>query len=149
MRTLTLAALAALTASFAAAPAFASSYGHNHGHSHGHGSHARSYGHGHVASYNSYKPTYRAPTYHAPTYHAPVYQAPVYYAPKYEAPKPTTSYETKPAYVYQKVAGYCTEKVVKNAYGHSHRTTVECKAGEIKKAEAPVEAAPEPVEPPK
>ena len=134
MRTLTLAALAALTATFAAAPAFASGYGHsNHGHS--------SYGHGHVTSYNHYRPSYQAQTYHAPAYHAPKYVAPVYHAPQ-----PTTTYETKPAYVYQKVSGYCTEKVVKYGYGHAQRTTVECKAGEVKKAEH-VEKAPAPEQP--
>ena len=53
----------------------------------------------------------------------------------------------KPAYVYQKVPGYCVEKVVTYGHGHSQRHAVECKAGEIKKAEAPVELAP--VEPPK
>ena len=145
MRTLTLTALAALTATFAttliAAPAFASSYGHGQssGHvSHGHASHGHSsYGHGHVRSYS----------YHAPVYHAPVYHAPAYVAPAYHAPKPTTSYETKPAYVYQKVHGYCVEKVVTDGHGHSQRHAVECKAGEIKKAEAPIEPAP--VEPPK
>ena len=139
---LTLAALATLTATFAAAPAFASSYGsNNHGHSHGHTSHARSYGHGHVTSYNHHRPSYQAQAYHAPAYHAPTYVAPVYHAPK-----PTTTYETKPAYVYQKVSGTCTDKVVKYGYGHAQRTTVECKAGEVKKAEH-VEKAPAPEQP--
>ena len=86
-------------------------------------------------------------SYHPPTYHAPSYHAPTYSAPIYHAPQPTTTYETKPAYVYQKVPGYCTDKVVQYGYGHAQRHTVECKAGEVKKAEVPVEVAP--VEPPK
>ena len=131
MRTITLAALATLTATLVSAPAFAQGYGHS---SHGHG---HSYGHRHVYSYNHYRPTYQAPTYHAPKYVAPVYVA----------PKPTTSYETRPAYVYQKVAGYCTDVVKSDGY-NKVRKTVECKAGHAPK---PVEKAPEPKaeEPPK
>ena len=74
----------------------------------------------------------------------------------YTAPAPTVSYETRPAYVYQKVAGYCTEKVTTYGYGHTARTTVDCKAGEapapalVEKAPEPAPApAPAPVEPPK
>jgi len=139
MRTLTLAALATLTATFAAAPAFAHGYGHrSHGHSsYGHSSYGHSsYGHRHVSSYgyNSYQPTY----------HAPRYVAPAYVAPVYVAPKPT--YETRPAYVYQKVQGHCTDAVVKHGY-HTSRRTVECKAGPAPApaaAPAPVEQAPAP-----
>ena len=102
-----------------------------HGHS--------SYGHPTYA-YNSYQPSYHAPVYSAPVYHAPAYVAPVYVAP-------TTTYETRPAYVYQKVAGYCTEKVISYGYGHDKRHTVECKAGE---KPVVIEKAPEvPAEPPK
>jgi hypothetical protein len=134
MRTLALAALATLAATVVSAPAFATSYGSSHGHSSY--AHAPSYGHRHVYSYNHYRPTY----------HAPSYTAPTYYAPKYEAPK--TSYETRPAYVYQKVAGYCTD-VVKSHGHNSYRKTVECKAGEAPKTEK-FEKAPEvPAEPPK
>ena len=117
---------------------FASEYGYGHGKSYGHASYTRSYGHGHVTSYNHYRPAYHAPAYHAPTYSAPTYHA----------PKPTTTYETKPAYVYQKVSGYCTDKVVSYGYGHAQRQTVECKAGEAKKV-AHVEKAPAPEEAPK
>ena len=135
MRTLTIAALAGLTATFAAAPAFAADYGYGYGHktSYGHSSYTRPHGYDHVTSYNHYRPTYHAPTYSAPVYHAP---------------KPTTTYETKPTYVYQKVSGYCTDKVVSYGYGHAQRQTVECKAGEVKKV-AHVEKAPAPEEPPK
>ena len=149
MRTLTIAAFAALTATFAAAPAFASDYGYaNHGHSnHGHSSYGHaSYGHGqghrYASSYGTHA-TYAAPSYQASSYHAPAYHAPVYVAPQ-----PKTAYETRPAYVYQKVAGYCTDVV--KSYGHNtYRKTVECKAGEAPAA-APVAPAPEvPAEPPK
>ena len=138
MRRILLAALAA-AASFAAAPAFAADHGHS---SYGHTSY-KSYGHGHrhVTSYNHYRPSYHAPTYHAPTYHAPTYSAPTY-----EAPKPKVSYETRPAYVYQKVAGYCTD-VVKSYGYNSYRKQVECKAGDAPKAEHKVE--PKSEEPPK
>ena len=146
MGKITLAALAsfATLATFTAAPAFATGYGNSYGHS-GYSS----YGHGHSYGHKSYsyQPSYRAPTYHAPTYHAPTYYAPTYHAPKYEAPKPTTSYETRPAYVYQKVAGYCTD-VVKSYGYNAYRKTVECKAGDAPKAEhKPVE--PKTEEPPK
>ena len=126
MRRTLLAALAA-AASFAAAPAFAQGYGHS---SHGHNRYGHS-SHGHVTSYNHYRPSY-----HAPTYHAPTYSAPTYHAPTYEAPK--VSYETRPAYVYQKVAGYCTD-VVKSYGYNSYRKQVECKAGDAPKAEHKVE----------
>ena len=148
MRTLTLAAGLASALAFSAAPAFAQGYGHSsHGHSsHGHRHAHVSYGHGH-----SHHSTYRAPSYGhshyvAPTYYAPTYVAPVYHAPKVVYVAPTTTYETKPAYVLQKVAGYCKEKVTSYGYGHSSRQTVECKAGE---AEKQVEIVPVPVEPPK
>ena len=142
MRKITLAALASLAtlATFTAAPAFATGYGNSYGHS-GYSS----YGHGHSYGHKSY--SYHAPSYHAPSYSAPSYHAPVYHAPTYEAPKPTTSYETRPAYVYQKVSGYCTD-VVKSYGYNSTRKTVECKAGEAPKAEhKPVE--PKTEEPPK
>ena len=134
MRKITIAALAA-AATFAAAPAFAQGYGHSHGHHHHHG-----HFHGHVQSYH----------HHTPTYHAPAYVAPVYVAPKvaYVAPQPTTSYETRPAYVYQKVAGYCTD-VVKSYGYNTHRKTVECKAGEAPKVEVAPEVPVAPIEPPK
>jgi hypothetical protein len=162
MRTLKISAIAAiatLTATLASAPAFATSYGHSsssYGHaSYSHRGQASSYGYGHSSGHGyrqaytapSYKPTYYAPTYSAPTYSAPSYHAPTYHAPKYEAPKPTTSYETRPAYVYQKVAGYCTD-VVKSYGYNTTRKTVECKAGDTPKIEAPIEKAPEaPAEP--
>jgi hypothetical protein len=137
MRKITIAAIATFAATLASAPAFATSYGHN---SHGYSSHGHSHGHRQAYSYNSYKPSY-----HAPVYHAPAYVAPTYYAPRYVAP--VTTYETRPAYVYQKVAGYCTEKVTSYGYGHNQRRTVDCKAGEQPKV---IEKAPEvPAEPPK
>jgi hypothetical protein len=140
MRKITIAAIATLAATLASAPAFATSHGHN---SHGYSSHGHSHGHRHVQTYNHHRPAYHAPVYHAPRYVAPVYHAPVVYV----APKATTTYETRPAYVYQKVSGYCTEKVTSYGYGHNQRRTVECKAGEQPKV---IEKAPEaPVEPPK
>ena len=148
MHKITLAAFATVAATLASAPAFAMNHGNSYGHghsSHGHASHA----HRHVSTHghNTYKPSYHAPVYHAPKYVAPAYVAPTYYAPKYEAPKVTTSYETRPAYVYQKVAGTCTDVVKSNGY-NSVRKTVDCKAGDVPKAEhAPkVEV---PAEPPK
>ena len=162
MRTLTLTALASALA-LSAAPAFAQGYGHSshsshahasysHGHSQSHGHTSYSYSpstsHGHVASH-AY--AYKAPTYHAPAYHAPAYVAPVYHAPKvvYVAPTPTTTYETKPAYVLQKVAGHCKEKVTTYGYGHTSRQTVECKANEVEKQIEVVPTPIEPIEPPK
>ena len=134
---------------FLATPASAgySSHGHGHGHSY----------HGHVQHYShhSYQPThsYHAHSYHQPTYsyghtYQPTYQ-PHYAKPVYVEPKVT--YEKRPAYVYQKVAGYCTDVV--KTYGYQqHRKTVECKAGEYQKPEhkkeelAPAPASEAPVE---
>ena len=139
MRKITIAPIATLTATLVSAPAFATGYGN------GYGSYGHSHSHGHSYGYNSYTPTYHAPSYHAPAYVAPAYHAPQYVAPVYVAP--TTTYETRPAYVYQKVAGYCTEKVISYGYGHDKRHTVECKAGE---KPVVIEKAPEvPAEPPK
>ena len=131
MRKFTLAALAAI-ATFASAPAFATGYGNSYGYGHGHSTYSHSY------SSNHYQPSYYQPSYHAPSYHAPSYHAPTYHAPTYVAPAPTTSYETRPAYVYQKVAGYCTD-VVKSYGYNSYRKQVECKAGDAPKAEHKVE----------
>ena len=144
MRKITIAAISA-AATLISAPAFATSYTNSYGH--GHSSHS-SYGHSHGHSsygHSSYGHTSYKPAYHAPVYHAPAYVAPTYHAPVYVAPQPTTSYETRPAYVYQKVAGYCTD-VVKSTGYNTHRKTVECKAGEAPKVEQAPEA---PVEPPK
>ena len=132
-----------------ATPASAGEYGHGHGHSYGH-SHVR-YAHVQHHSHHYHKPTYSHGYVHQPVYYKPHYVKPVHV-------EPTTSYEKRPAYVYQKVAGYCVDVV--KTYGYQqHRKTVECKAGEYKKAEAPEqpapapeqapEQAPAPVEPPK
>ena len=123
-------AIATVAAALAvlASPVSAGQYGHGHGHGYGHSHH-------HHSSYHH--------SYHRPSYHSHhVYQQPHYVKP-YVHVAPTTTYEKRPAYVLQKVPGYCTDVV--KSYGYSqHRKTVECKAGEYKKAEVPVEKAPEP-----
>ena len=128
--------LAAITGALAilATPASAQ----QHGHGHGHGSYRHVSHHSH---HGYHKPVHYVHHTHKPTYHAPHYVKPVYVETK-------TTYEKRPAYVYQKVAGYCTDVV--KSYGHNqHRKTVECKAGEYQKPEAKValvEPAPAPVE---
>ena len=128
--------LAAITGALAilATPASAQ----QHGHGHGHGSYRHVSHHSH---HGYHKPVHYAHHTHKPTYHAPHYVKPVYVETK-------TTYEKRPAYVYQKVAGYCTDVV--KSYGYNqHRKTVECKAGEYQKPEAKValvEPAPAPVE---
>ena len=128
--------LAAITGALAilATPASAQQHGHSHGHA--------SYRHvSHHSHHGYHKPVHYAHHTHKPTYHAPHYVKPVYVETK-------TTYEKRPAYVYQKVAGYCTDVV--KSYGYNqHRKTVECKAGEYQKPEAKValvEPAPAPVE---
>ena len=140
--------LAALTGALAilATPASAGqhhSYGHGHGHSsHSHSSYRHVSHHSHHSHHAYHKPVHYGHHAHAPTYHAPHYVKPVVYV------APTVSYEKRSAYVYQKVAGYCTDVV--KSYGYNqHRKTVECKAGEYQKPEAKVahvEPAPAPVE---
>ena len=153
MNKLILAALAGALA-LLATPASAQHHGHR-SHGHGHSSHGHS-SHGHVShhSHHSYqKPVHHA--YHKPahsSHHTPSYQQPVhhtYHKPHYVKPayvETTTSYEKRPAYVYQKVAGYCLDAVKTHGY-NQHRKTVECKAGEYQKPEpkvAHVEPAPAP-----
>ena len=139
-----------------ATPASAGSHGHSYGHGHGHSSYAHVQHHSHHNSYASHQPTYsdghhNSHSYHTPTYsHGHVYQ-PSYHQPSYVAHyakpvyvEPTTTYVKRPAYVYQKVSGYCTD-VVKTYGDHEHRKTVECKAGEYQKPEVKhVEPAPAP-----
>lgn len=137
----TIAGALAILATPASAGGYSKSYGH--GHSHGHVRYAHVQHHSHH-------------TYHKPTHsYGYVHHQPVHYKPHYVKPvyvETKTSYEKRPAYVYQKVAGYCVDVVKTHGY-QQHRKTVECKAGEYKKAEAPVEQAPAPeqapVEPPK
>ena len=121
-----------------ATPASAQHYGHGHGYKH--------YAHVQHHSHHSYGHSYHKPTYthgyvhHQPSYHTPHYAKPVYV-------QPTVSYEKRPAYVYQKVAGYCVDVV--KSYGYNqHRKTVECKAGEYQKPEHKTEQpAPAPEQP--
>ena len=120
-----------------ATPASAQHYGHNHGY--------RSHGHHAYVQHHSY---------HAHSYHKPTYSYGHTYQPHYAKPvyvEPKVTYEKRPAYVYQKVAGYCTDVV--KTYGYQqHRKTVECKAGEYQKPEhkkeepAPAPAPEAPVE---
>lgn len=126
-----------------ATPASAQHHSHGHGHGHGH-----SYGHRvHVQHYSHGHHSYHKPLYHQSSYHKPSYQV-SHYAPKQVYVQPTTTYEKRPAYVYQKVAGYCVDAV--KSYGYNaHRKTVECKAGEYQKPEpkiAQVEPVPAPVQ---
>ena len=132
MNKLILAAAAALA--LLATPAAAGGYSHgsSYGHSsYGHSSH--SYGH-------------RTHSYHQPVHHTyqPRYQA-HYVKPVHIEPKVT--YVKRPAYVHQKVAGYCLDVV--KSYGYNqHRKTVECKAGEYQKPEHKTEQpAPAPEQP--
>ena len=119
MRTI-LTAFAALGGALAvsAAPALAQGHSHHHRSHHHHGHH-------HHHHHHSYQPTYVAPT-----YYKPAYVAPTYYAPKvvYAAPAPVATIEKTPAYVYAKVAGHCTEKVIKYGYGHTTRHSLGCMA---------------------
>ena len=133
-------ALASIAGALAilATPASAGDYSHGHGRSYGH-----SYGHvryahvQHHSHHSYYKPAHS----YGHVYHQPVHYKLHYVKPVYVETK--TAYEQRPAYVYQKVAGYCVDVV--KTYGYQqHRKTVECKAGEYKKAEATVEQAPEP-----
>ena len=123
---------------FLATPASAQHYGHRHGHSH----------HAYVQHHSYHAHSYHKPTYSYGHTYQPTYQ-PHYAKPVYVEPKVT--YEKRPAYVYQKVAGYCTDVV--KTYGYQqHRKTVECKAGEYQKPEhkkeelAPAPASEAPVE---
>ena len=132
--------LAALTGALALLATPASAQHHGHGHSsHGHGYSS----HGHVSHHSQH--SYHQPVHHS--YHQPVHHT--YHKPHYVKPayvETTTSYEKRPAYVYQKVAGYCLDAVKTHGY-NQHRKTVECKAGEYQKpAEkvAHVEPAPAP-----
>ena len=139
----TIAGALAILATPASAGGYSNSYGHGHGHSYGHARYAHVQHHSH---HSYYKPTHSYGYVHQPVHH---------YKPHYVKPayvETTTSYEKRPAYVYQKVSGYCTD-VVKTTGYQQHRKTVECKAGDYKKAEAPEQLAPAPeqapVEPPK
>ena len=119
-----------------ATPASAGDYSHGHGHSYGHVRYAHVQHHSH---HSHYKPTHS----YGYVHHQPVH---VHYKPHYVKPvyvETKTSYEKRPAYVYQKVSGYCVDVVNTTGY-QQHRKTVECKAGDYKKAEAPVEQAPAP-----
>ena len=125
-------AIATVAAALAllASPVSAGQYGHGHGYGHSH--------HHHSSHHHSY---------HRPSYHSHhAYQQPHYVKP-YVHVAPTTTYEKRQAYVYQKVPGYCTDVV--KSYGYNqHRKTVECKAGEYQKPEAKiahVEPAPVPM----
>ena len=132
MNKLILAALAGALA-LLATPASAQHHGHR-SHGHGHRSHGHS-SHGHVSHHSQH--SYHKPVHH--TYHKPHYVKPAYVETK-------TTYEKRPAYVYQKVAGYCVDVVKTHGY-NQHRKTVECKAGEYQKPEpkvALVEPAPAP-----
>ena len=117
-----------------ATPASAGDYSHGHGHSYGHVRYAHVQHHSH---HSHYKPTHS----YGYVHHQPVHYKPHYVKPVYVETK--TSYEKRPAYVYQKVSGYCVDVVNTTGY-QQHRKTVECKAGDYKKAEAPVEQAPAP-----
>ena len=139
MNKIALAAIAGALA-FLATPASAGYSSHGHGHSYGHSHYAPHYSH------HSYQPShsYHSHSYHQPTYtHGyvqPTYQA-HYVEPVHVEPKVT--YEKRHAYVYQKVAGYCVDVV--KSYGYNqHRKTVECKAGEYQKPEAPEHKKEEP-----
>ncbi len=135
----TLAGALAILATPASAGGYADSYGH--GHSHGHVRYAHVQHHSHHSQHSYHKPTYS----YGHVHHQPVHYKPHYVKPAYVETK--TSYEKRPAYVYQKVSGYCVDVVKTHGY-QQHRKTVECKAGEYKKAEAPVEQAPAPEQPP-
>ncbi len=127
MNKITLAVVAGALA-LLATPASAQHYGY--GHSHGYAKHA------HVQHFSYHKPVHYGHQVYKPSYHAPVYVA------------PTTTYVKRPAYVYQKVSGYCLEAVTGHGY-NQHRKTVECKAGEYQKPApkvAHVEPAPAPTE---
>ena len=132
--------LAGITGALAilATPASA---GQQHGYGHSHSSHSHvSYHHVPRHSHHSYhKPVHTAHHTYQPSYHTPHSVKPVYVETK-------TTYEKRPAYVYQKVAGTCVDVV--KSYGYNqHRKTVECKAGEYQKPEAKVahvEPAPAP-----
>ena len=108
-------AAAGIVVALSAAPAFAQGYGHS-GYGHSGYSHS-SYGH---APRHSYQPTY-------------------------QKVEPVTTYETKEAYVWQKVKGYCKIEVTKYGY-REFRRQVECKAGEYTKETKVIEKA-EPAEP--
>ena len=139
--------LAAITGALAilATPASAGQQ-HGYGHGHGHASYSHSsYRHVSHHSHHSYhKPVHYAHHTYQPSYHTPHYVKPVVYV------EPTTTYVKRPAYVYEKVAGYCTDVI--KTYGYQqHRKTVECKAGEYQKPEAKVaivEPAPAPEQAP-
>ena len=141
-------ALATIAGAFAilATPASAGSHGHSYGHGHSHYAHVQHHSHhnsyhGHHNAHSYHKPTYSHGHVYQPSYHKPTYQA-HYAKPVYV--EPTTTYEKRPAYVYQKVSGYCTDVI--KTYGYQqHRKTVECKAGEYQKPEhQKVEPAPAP-----
>ena len=143
--------LAALTGALALLATPASAQHHGHGYStHGHVSHHSQHSYHKPVQHSYHQPVHHS--YHQPvhtSHHTPSYHQPVHYKPHYVKPayvETTTSYEKRPAYVYQKVAGYCLDAVKTHGY-NQHRKTVECKAGEYQKpAEkvAHVEPAPAP-----
>ena len=134
----TIASALAILATPASAGGYGNSYGNSYGHGHGHVRYAHVQHHSHHSHHAYHKPTHS----YGYVHHQPVHYKPHYVKPVYVETK--TSYEKRPAYVYQKVSGYCVDAV--KTYGYQqHRKTVECKAGDYKKAEAPpVEQAPAP-----
>ena len=135
--------LAAITGAIAilATPASAGQqYSHSHGHGHSSYAHVSHHSHHvHHRHHSYHKPVHYVQHAHQPSYHAPHYAKPVHV-------EPTVTYVKRPAYVYEKVAGYCVDVV--KSYGYNqHRKTVECKAGEYQKPHAKVahvEQAPAP-----